>query len=99
MPIRTKDARGIVKAAGGGKKLQKGVGNLMGAGAKAKKGDYAGATKAATKGVRAVGQSNLGKRARRAVARNSKAVRKLNRGTGAKSKVNLEPKQRRKFYG
>ena len=99
MPIRTKDAKSWVKAAGGGKKLQKGVGNLMGAGAKAKKGDYGGAGKQAIKGTRALGQSKLGKRARRGAARGSKAIRKLNRGTGAKSKVNLEPAQRRKYYG
>ena len=99
MPIRTKDAKSWVKAAGGGKKLQKGVGNLMGAGAKAKKGDYGGAGKQVIKGTRALANTKLGKRARRAVARNSKAVRKFNRGTGAKGKVNLEPAQRRKFYG
>ena len=71
----------------------------MGAGAKAKKGDYCGAGKQAIKGTRALGQSKLGKRARPGAPRGSKAVRKLNRGTGAKSKVNLEPAQRRKYYG
>ena len=99
MPIRTKDAKSWAKAAGGGKKMQRGVGNLMGAGAKAAKGDYGGAGKQAIKGTRALGTTKLGKNARRAVARKSKKVRKLNRGTGAKSKVNLEPAQRRKFYG
>ena len=53
MSFRTKDARALVKAAGGGKKMQKGAANLMGAGAKAKKGDYAGAAKKGVKGTRA----------------------------------------------
>ena len=99
MPVGTKDAKGWVKAAGGGKKMQRGVGNLMGAGAKLRKGDYGEGGKQAIKGTRALANTKLGKRARRGVARTSKAVRKLNRGTGAKSKVNLEPKQRRKYYG
>ena len=51
MPIRTKDAKSWAKAAGGGKKMQRGVGNLMGAGAKAAKGDYCGAGKQAIKGT------------------------------------------------
>ena len=99
MSFRTKDARALVKAAGGGKKMQKGAANLMGAGAKAKKGDYAGAAKKGVKGTRALANTQLGKRGRRAVARKSKAVRKFNRGTGAKGKVHLEPAQRRKYYG
>ena len=44
----------------------------MGAGAKARKGDYGGAGKQAIKGTRALGQSKLGKRARRGAARGSK---------------------------
>ena len=99
MPIRTKDVKSWAKAAGGGKKMQRGVGNVMGAAAKAAKGDYGGAGKQGIKEARALGTTNLGKNSRRATARKSKVVRKLNRGTGAKSKVNLEPAQRRKFYG
>ena len=99
MPFGTKDAKGIIKAAGGGEKMQRGVGSLMGAGAKLKKGDVGGAAKSTVKGVRKLASTKLGKKARRAVARKSKGVRKLNRGTGAKGKSSMEPSQRRKMYG